>query len=129
MNYLLDTCTLLWFIDDNFRLSNRAKSIIESPDSLIYLSLACIWELAIKSGSGKLELVEPPFSRFVTEELGAYRFKYLQIEFSHLLQVAELPSHHRDPFDRLIIAQSLVENIPIITTDEKFDDYQVRRVW
>ena len=129
MIYLLDTNVFLWFVARQKDLSANAETLIESSDNYIYLSLVSIWELAIKFKTGKLDLIPPPFSEWIDRELTVNSFRLLPINISHVKLVAELPLVHRDPFDRLIVAQAQVERLPIITNDSKFGDYQVKRVW
>ena len=126
--YLLDTHTFLWFINDDKSLSIAAKSLIEDPDSAIYLSVASLWEIAIKVSLGKLT-VPAPFAEFMEEQLHENSLTLLEIRTGHTGIVATLSFHHRDPFDRLIIAQSLAENFPIIGKDDIFDAYGVHRHW
>ena len=129
MTYLLDTSSFLWFIYDERRLTSDAFALLEDSSNSIYLSLASIWEIAIKANLGRgLELREP-FPEFIDYQLNATGFQVLNINISHLKRVADLPPIHRDPFDRLLIAQSLAENLPMITNDSVFDVYQVQCVW
>jgi PIN domain nuclease of toxin-antitoxin system len=128
MNYLLDTHTFLWFINDDAFLSSTAKALIEDPENTIYLSVASIWEMAIKVSLDKLEMPSP-FTDFIDEQLDENTIILLNIKTAHTGIVATLPFHHRDPFDRLIIAQSKVEDIPIIGKDAIFDDYGIKRLW
>ena len=129
MSYLLDTASFLWFVYDDRKLSIVAKSLITDPFATTYLSIASIWELAIKANLGRgLELHEP-FPDFIDGQLRTNRFQLLRINIAHLKRVYDLPLHHRDPFDRLLIAQSLVENIPVITSDAAFDHYAIQRLW
>jgi PIN domain nuclease of toxin-antitoxin system len=128
MTYLLDTHAFLWFINDDLLLSAAAKSLIEDPENAIYLSAASVWEMAIKVSLGKLEM-PAPFTDFVNEQLHENSITLLEIKTSHAGIVATLPFHHRDPFDRLIIAQSQSEAFPIIGRDEIFDRYGIKRHW
>jgi len=128
MSYLLDTHTFLWFINDDPALSNPAKTLIEASEQSIYLSIASLWEMAIKVSLDKLE-VPAPFTEFVLQQLYANNIALLDIKVEHLGVVATLPFHHRDPFDRLIIAQALSENFPIIGRDAIFDAYGAERHW
>jgi len=128
MNYLLDTHTFLWFINDDASLSSTAKTLIEDPENTIYLSVASIWEMAIKVSLDKLEMPSP-FTDFIDEQLSKNTIILLGIKTEHTGIVATLPFHHRDPFDRLIIAQSKVEDIPVIGKDAIFDDYGIKRLW
>lgn len=128
MSYLLDTHTFLWFINDDPSLSAAARATIEDADSLIYLSVASLWEMAIKFSLGRL-VVPAPFTDFFDDQLRKNTIRLLNIKIEHTGIVAMLPFHHRDPFDRLIIAQSQSENLPIIGKDEIFDAYGVQRHW
>ncbi len=129
MKYLLDTSSFLWFVNDDRKLSAIARAILEDTANENHLSLISIWELAIKSTLGRGLELPRPFPQFIDTVLEHYDFKILEISLSHLKHVHDLPLHHRDPFDRLLIAQSQVENIPVITSDAAFDHYPVQRVW
>lgn len=128
MNYLLDTHTFLWFINDDVSLNSTAKTLVENPENTIYLSVASIWEMAIKISLGKLEILKP-FTEFIDEQLRENTIVLLDIKTAHAGIIADLPFHHRDPFDRLIIAQAKGENFPIISRDARFDDYGIKRHW
>ena len=127
MKLLLDTHTFLWFINDNPRLSARAKALLES-DADMLLSIASLWEIAIKSSIGKLALAQP-YHIFLPQQLTDNDIEILPISLAHLNVVATLPFHHRDPFDRLLIAQTIAEQLPIISVDTMFDAYSVKRLW
>ena len=127
MRLLLDTHTFLWFIDDNQRLSSGAKSLLESDNELL-LSTASLWEIAIKLSIGKLTLPQP-FEPFVRQQLSINAIGILQIETAHLQVISTLPFHHRDPFDRLLIAQARVEDLPIVSAEAVFDAYSTERRW
>ena len=129
MNFLLDTSTFLWYVSAHPELSPQANTIIGDPINNVHVSLVSIWELAIKFRIGKLELTPRPLSAWLDKHLAANNFRLLEINLPHLVRYAELPLRHRDPFDGLLIAQSLVENIPVITNDVAFDAYPVQRVW
>lgn len=129
MNYLLDTSAFLWYVAAPAELGAQAKTIIGDPGNSVYLSLVSIWELAIKLRIGKLELTPAPLSVWLDKHLAENSFRLLEIKVSHLVRYAALPPLHRDPFDGLLIAQSMVENIPVITSDGAFDQYPVARVW
>ena len=128
MKLLTDTHTFLWFVYNDPQLSSTARNLIADPANDILLSLASVWELAIKYGIGKLTLTQP-VELFVPDQLQRNNMQTLPILMSHALYVAKLPLHHRDPFDRLMIAQSLLEAIPIISVDAVFDNYGVQRFW
>ncbi|TVS21054.1 MAG: type II toxin-antitoxin system VapC family toxin [Planctomycetaceae bacterium] len=128
MNLLLDTHTLLWFLRDDPQLSEMAKKLIEDPGNRKLVSVASCWEIAIKAGLGKLDLAEP--SRTLLErEIPANNLEILSISLAHATAVESLPPHHKDPFDRLLIAQSMIEGIPIVGADSIFDLYQIDRRW
>lgn len=128
MNYLLDTHTFLWFINDDASLSSAAKALIENPENVIYLSAASIWEMAIKVSLGKLEMPSP-FTDFIDRQLHENAITLLDLKTSHAGMIATLPFYHRDPFDRLIIAQSKNEDMPVIGNDTIFDSYGIERFW
>jgi PIN domain nuclease of toxin-antitoxin system len=127
MRVLIDTHTFLWFINDNSDLSSSAKDILES-DSDVLLSIASIWEIAIKLSIGKLSL-PAKFSEFIPEQIQINQIDILPIEVIHLEAVSSLPLYHRDPFDRLLIAQGISEQVSIISADKVFDLYPVQRLW
>ena len=122
MRLLLDTHAFLWWVADNPRLSKRARAAIGDPTTECLVSLASCWEMAIKVSIGKLTL-PAPVERFVPDQLATNGFRLLPIEFAHVARVADLPRHHRDPYDRLLIAQSLVENLPMVPAEPVFHKY------
>ncbi len=127
MTILIDTHTFLWFVNDDPLLSPSARKILES-DIDILLSIASIWEIAIKLNSGKLRIPEP-FDKFIPQAILENDMKLLPISLDHLSLIATLPMHHRDPFDRLLIAQALTEKITLVSLDSVFDKYSVDRRW
>ena len=128
MTVLLDTSILLWFLSDHARLSAKHKALIRHQDNNIYVSIVSVWEIAIKFNIGKLD--SPlSFSEIADEIIEYNDFSILEIRMDHMRSFARLPLHHRDPFDRLLIAQSQVEGLPILTSDAAFDDYPDQRVW
>jgi PIN domain nuclease of toxin-antitoxin system len=128
MRYMLETHSFLWFVMQDKSLSRQAQSLIEDPNNEIYFSVASVWEMAIKVSLEKITTPQP-FPVFITEQLFLNRFTLLQISINHAAKVATLPFHHRDPFDRLLIAQSLVEQMPLISNETLFDAYKVMRLW
>jgi len=128
MNLLLDTQSLLWFVLDDARLSAKAQESIIAADGLILVSPASLWEIAIKISLGKYVL-PAPFTTFWEDQLQINSFTLLPVSLSHTARIVNLPFHHRDPFDRLIIAQSLVEGLPVVSSDELFELYGVMRIW
>jgi PIN domain nuclease of toxin-antitoxin system len=127
-SYLLDTHTFLWFINDDPALSDTAKSVIEDPENTVLLSAASIWEMAIKVSLGKLEL-PTPFADFISTQLHENNFVLPHIQPEHTGIVAAMSFHHRDPFDRLIIAQSQRDDLTILGVDALFDAYKIKRLW
>src|SRR5262245_57878951 len=105
MNLLLDTHSFLWFVTGSLNLSRQARTLIEDPANQPLLSVASLWEMAIKIGLGRLT-VEPPFETFISRQLELNGFDLLPIQLRHVAAVITLPFHHRDPFDRLLIAQA-----------------------
>jgi PIN domain nuclease of toxin-antitoxin system len=128
VRFLLDTHTFLWWITDDPHLSERARQVISDPENDIFLSAASGWEMAIKTQLGKLQLPDR-FEQFIAEQLFRNNITSLPVMMSHALHVQSLLLHHRDPFDRLLIAQGQLEKMPIITTDSVFADYDVEIVW
>lgn len=128
MNVLLDTHTFLWWIDDDPRLSPRAREIIGNADNTVFLSAASGWEIAIKARLGRLRLPDE-LARFIAEQMTVNAFRALPISLSHALHVYTLPAHHRDPFDRLLVAQSQLEGLPILTADPQIVQYPVQVLW
>src|SRR5437763_158702 len=128
MRCLLDSHTFLWFVTDDTRLGKRAFDETSNIENEVVVSIASLWELAIKSSLGKLELGKP-FRDMIPRELVANEIGLLPIAPKHLFALTDLPFHHRDPFDRLIIAQAMVEGIPLLSDDGEFDKYPVQIIW
>jgi PIN domain nuclease of toxin-antitoxin system len=128
MRLLLDTHSFLWFIDNNPKLSAHAKTLIEDGTNEVSLSVASLWEIGIKLSLGKLTL-SLPFDTFMSQQLEQNNIELLDLKISHVAAITNLPFHHRDPFDRLIIAQAMVEQIPVVGLDLAFDSYPVVRLW
>jgi PIN domain nuclease of toxin-antitoxin system len=128
MNILLDRHVFLWFVDDNPRLSDRARAVIEAEDSQPFLSIASLWEMAIKISLGKLTL-EQPFETLIPQQLAVNGIGILSLSLEHTAAIAVLPFHHRDPFDRLIAVQAKNEKMPLVSADPVFDSYEIERIW
>ena len=128
MKYLLDTHALLWFLKGDKKLSAKARGLIDNPGNRKFLSIASLWEIAIKVSLRKLVL-DKPFEKLFPEQLHFNRIEILDITVDSLTKLTTLPFHHRDPFDRLIIAQAIVERLPIIGVDAVFDVYGISREW
>jgi len=127
MTLLLDTHTFLWFVNDSPELSQTASNLLESEKDL-FVSVASLWEIAIKVNLKKLTLAKK-YKQFIPQQLAINNIQTLNIELDHLANYVNLPLHHRDPFDRLIIAQAISENLAIVSVDNKFDFYEIQRLW
>lgn len=128
MNALIDTCSFLWFISGNEKLSKNARDFMENFDNELFMSVVSLWEIAIKISINKLQLAES-FETFIPKNIKENEIIVLPIELSHVSQMMKLPFNHRDPFDRLIIAQSIVEQLPIIGCDGFFESYCIDMIW
>jgi PIN domain nuclease of toxin-antitoxin system len=128
MNLLLDTHAFLWFIGGSEKLSGRARAEIESAEGRRAVSIASLWEMAIKASLGKLTLAKP-LGEFIPPILADSGIELVGIDVGDVARVATLPFHHRDPFDRLLAAQALERGFGIVSVDEAFDAYGVQRVW
>ncbi len=128
MRALVDTHALYWFVDGDEKPSESAIETIGDPDNEILISPASYWEMAIKIRLGKWRLNQP-YQEFIDTILVRYAFGILPILPLHTVELLEMPFHHRDPFDRLLIAQAKTEQIPIVSSDDRFDAYGIRRIW
>lgn len=128
MKYLLDTHSLIWFIGGDVQLSAYARQLIDEEENEMFLSIASLWEMAIKFSMDKLDLGQP-FESLFPAQLDNNSIEILSVTIEHLKAVCNLPFHHRDPFDRLLIAQAQVEQLPIIGIHRIFDSYGVERKW
>lgn len=124
MRVLVDTQCWLWMTSTPERFSAAGRAIVERREHDLYLSAASAWEIAIKHALGKLELPEPP-AVYVPARMDATGVHALPVDHAHALRVSTLPHHHRDPFDRLLIAQAQIEDLTILTSDPMFDSYDV----
>lgn len=128
MTVLLDTHAFLWFVLDDPKLSLAAKAVIEDPTTDVFVSPASYWEIAIKVRQKKLDLFAS-YADFMNRGVVGNQFDVLHIQTRHCEQTILLPLHHKDPFDRMLAAQALVESIPVVSVDLTFDQYGVRRIW
>ena len=128
MRYLLDTHTFLWWNMDDAQLSSLAKELIADGNNEIFLSAASAWEIAIKTARGRLTLPEDP-TRYVSNRLSLHGFQALPVQIHHAVQVYKLPLHHSDPFDRLLIAQSQIESMSLISADMEIRKYEIEVIW
>ena len=122
MNLLLDTHAFLWAIDNNPNLTQKARSAIQDGNNIVFVSAATAWEISIKKGLGKLIIPK----RDYLEELQLHRFTALDITTEHALAVEQLPQHHKDPFDRMLVAQAQVEKLTLVTRDPRIKAYAVQ---
>ncbi len=127
MKAILDTHAFLWALAGDGRMSRHAREVFAGSATL-WLSIASIWEILIKVQTGKLNLPTPA-GKYVIRKLTENRIEVLPISVDHLLALERLPVHHRDPFDRVLIAQSMEENIPVITADQIFSSYPIEVIW
>ena len=131
MQYLIDTHVFLWFVSNTKELSKTAKTLIEDEKNEIFLSIASLWEISIKTVLGKLTINGNYES--VIDDVNDNSIQILQINFARTVEQNRLPFHHRDPFDRIIVSQAIVENMNLISADAAFDDYlkgtSIKRIW
>jgi PIN domain nuclease of toxin-antitoxin system len=128
VNLLLDTHALIWYYEGNPKLTAIARQQIDDPTNTKFVSPASYWEIAIKLRTGRLALTEQ-YADFVQHSILDNGFVILPIEFRHTTELVSLPLHHRDPFDRLLVAQAIVEDMPLISSDPTLDAYPIRRIW
>ena len=128
MRLLVDTHAFIWFSTDDKRLSTNAGEILSDRSNELLISVGSFWELAIKSRLGKLSL-STSFGEFVNEASIRVPFSLLPLEMPHIELVSQLPIHHRDPFDRMLVAQAIVERVPVLTNDAEFENYDIKIVW
>ena len=128
MKLLLDTHAFLWWIGDDARLSDPARDAIADPDNEVSFSVASAWELAIKTGLGRFE-PEGKLGSFLGEQVQRNSFQVLPVKLGHAVEVASLPNHHRDPFDRLLVAQAVVEGLTLVSRDPQLRKYAAPTLW
>jgi PIN domain nuclease of toxin-antitoxin system len=128
MKLLLDTHVLLWLAGDSENLSERVGTLILDNQNFLFLSFASIWEIQIKSQLSKLNLTRL-LPDLIQQQCEVNEIQLLEIKLEHIYALKDLPNHHRDPFDRLLIAQSRFEEMPILSIDRIFDVYEAQRIW
>ncbi len=128
MRFILDTHAFVWFISGDTRLNDSARALILDTANERLLSIASLWEMAIKASLGRLKLTLP-FPELIERQVRGNAMELLPVLPPHLHELTRLPFHHKDPFDRLIIAQALAEGVPIITRDAAFESYSVTTLW
>lgn len=128
MKVLIDTHAFLWLITDDDRLSQTARKTFLNPQNSLFFSAASLWEICIKKSLGKLSL-KSGWLQTIQNELKVNAIQWLPIEISHCARLTKLPFHHRDPFDRMLIAQTLAENLRLLSRDDRFAPYKIKRIW
>ncbi len=128
MKLLLDTHAFIWMLEAPEKLSERVIKAHNDSTNTLYLSVASLWEIQIKLAIGKLEM-DVSLAQIVREQLQGHRFQLLDIRVEHVLALEELPRHHGDPFDRLLIAQARIEGLPLVSIDNVFEQYPVELFW
>jgi len=128
MRVLLDTHAVIWWVDQDSLLSITSHAAIADPENELLVSAATVWEIAIKLGMEKLSL-SMPYRQWMNQALAGLQASLLPITVAYAERQLELPSHHRDPFDRLLIAQALVEEVAVVSADATFEQYGVTRIW
>jgi PIN domain nuclease of toxin-antitoxin system len=128
VNLILDTHALLWFLGGDTRLSGTARAAIEDLSNRRFFSIAGAWEIAIKASLGKLSLMAP-FRQLIPAQLHANGIELLPLRHEHIAELITLPLHHRDPFDRILVTQAMVENASLVSADAAFDQYPAHRIW
>jgi PIN domain nuclease of toxin-antitoxin system len=128
VNLIVDTQVFLWWLVDDHALSGKARDLMKDAGNALYLSAVSAWEIAIKTALGRLEFSGEP-SLVVPEQMAANSIEPLPVQISHALHVYSLPTHHRDPFDRMLVAQAQIEGLPILTSDARIGDYDVEVIW
>lgn len=128
MKYLLDAHTFIWWNINSARLSTTAFNLLQDQTNILLLSLATVWEMQIKVQLGKLTL-PAPLTDVIAKQRQANQIELLSITLAHIYELQNLPDHHRDPFDRLLVAQATIEKIPVISTDAQIAKYPVKVIW
>jgi PIN domain nuclease of toxin-antitoxin system len=128
MRLLLDTHALIWWVSSSEQLPKKVLDLLEDADNRLFLSVASIWEMQIKCQNGKLELGKP-LAQLVSNQQVSNGLKILLVELSHVYALKDLPDVHRDPFDRIMIAQAIVEDLGFVSADHVLSGYPVRQIW
>ena len=128
MKVLLDTHAFLWLITDDERLSENARQTFLNTENSLFFSAVSLWEICIKKSLGKISLRDGWFQT-IKDEMEINTIQWLPIEMTHCAEVTELPFHHRDPFDRMLIAQAIVEEMKLLSRDSRLSDYAIELIW
>ena len=128
MNLLLDTCTFLWIAQGSSELTARARELFADPANDVFLSVVSVWEIGVKNAAGRLPLPHSP-ERYIPELRERHGIESLALDEAAVLQIAKLPTHHRDPFDRMLVCQAIVRGLTILTPDSLVTQYPVSTAW
>ena len=128
MTALLDTHVFLWWATDDPQLSPNARSFIRDPKNKLWFSIISLWEILLKARSGRLP-IQGDVADFVEVRIGRYALNVLELQFRHLHRFYHLPTHHRDPFDQMLIAQAQIEKLPLISADAQMAKYDLEIIW
>lgn len=128
MRLLLDTCTFLWIIKGSNELSNNARKLYSAPENEVFLSTISVWEMVVKYQLNRLPLPHPPVT-FITNERKRHHIESLTLHEEAIEQLLQLPDHHKDPFDRMLICQAIAHNLTLVTPDDAIKRYPVATVW
>jgi PIN domain nuclease of toxin-antitoxin system len=128
VRFLLDTHTLIWWMTDDRRLSKSARALIAQRDNVSLVSAVSAWEIATKARLGRLPMATDLVRSFIAD-VARERMEILAVSAEHGIRAGSLLGPHQDPFDRMLIAQALAENVPIVSNDRAFDQYDVERLW
>ena len=128
MKVLLDTHTFLWLISGDDRLSETAQKTFLDPGNILFFSAASLWEICIKVSLGKLSL-KSGWLKTIQDEMKVNAIQWLSIEMLHCVELTNLPFHHRDPFDRMLVAQAMVDDLQLLSRDNRLSSYAIKRIW
>ena len=128
MKVLLDTHTFLWLISGDDRLSETAQKTFLDPGNIMFFSAASLWEICIKMSLGKLSL-KSGWLKTIQDEMKVNAIQWLSIEMLHCVELTNLPFHHRDPFDRMLVAQAMVDDLQLLSRDNRLSSYEIKRIW
>ena len=128
MKVLLDTHAFLWLITDDDRLSEKARQTFLNPENSLFFSAASLWEICIKKSLGEISLKDGWFQT-IQEEMEINTIQWLPIEMTHCAEVTKLPFHNRDPFDRMLIAQAIIEEMKLMSRDSRLSKYTIELIW
>jgi len=125
---LLDTCTFLWLASDANELSDHAKVLFQNTDNTVYMSCVSVWEIVVKNKLGKLPLPDAP-EQFINEQCEKHFIETISLDNQSIFHLTELPTYHRDPFDRMLICQAIEHDFTLLTSDELITQYPVKTAW